>query len=638
MPSVKVFLKKYFMRTGNRAYENRSFSVDNISSSLEGTSSTIAAIATEREGESGSISHPAPDIDNDDPEKMHLRLPRKIGWFERRFTRLKHFWRPELTPMEIEQREQILKSKRIYAVMVRQMMVANKRIPQAYANLGLEYIRVNRTNDKYERSKPKRVHFCKWLFSADGNTIYGKVDSVPYGINPAKLVEDVVLTALTVSMGHPIGGRLDPNGGGVIISIALAGTMDIDDMFSFNKGLELISTSAPPLTYMVGATANGGRKTYNLEEFPHLLMAGTTGSGKSVALRGIAATFVARNRPEDVKLLMADLKRMDLVHFEGIPHLVTEIPEIPTGIVIEDCQIVPMLKWLEKENNRRQKMFAGAKVHDLASWNRRNRNARLPRIVVFIDELARLMRNSSTSKEFISMTYDLASTARAVGIYLVAATQFAKDKYITTDIKMNFSGRMCFSVPDLQASCCMIENGEAVNLYPPPGRGIFVHGVNRYKFQAPFISDGQLAEIVRNAKAGKTSGHLAASTELTYDEIVKWSLTENNGFLGLREAGREFNGRMEWVELQKFMASMEGKEYLYGGILYQVTPGGSHKARKLERSAIQPDPSTLPPDQDAVPAPCLDEPAFEAFTGECPKCGATRTQTPCEFCGSTVTS
>jgi hypothetical protein len=623
MPNVKVTLKKWWLRTGQRGMVGQSQALDNQSHELTGESSSLDEIAQGRAGGSGSINNSAPDIDNEHPEKMHLRLPRHIGRLERWWTRTRHFWKPVLTPMELEQIEQARNNARIRLVMIRQMMIANKVLPQAYANLGFEYIRINKSNDKYERSKPKRVHFCKWQFSADGNTIYGKVDSVPYGINPAKLVQDEVLTALTVSMGHPCGGRLDPNGGGVVISVALAGTMDIDDMFAFNKALELISESAPPLTYMVGATANGGRKTYNLEEFPHLLIAGTTGSGKSVALRGIVATFVARNMPDNVKLLLADLKRMDLVHFEGIPHLITEIPQIPTGIVIEDAQIIPMLKWLEKENNHRQEMFSTAKVHSLAEWNRKHRNRKLPRIVVFIDELARLMRNQATSKEFISLTYDLASTARATGIYLVMATQFAKDKYITTDIKMNIPGRMCFSVPDLQASVCMIETGEAVNLYPPPGRGIFVHGVNKFKFQAPFVSDGQLSEIVKNAIAGKTSGKLAAATELTEDEIIKWALTENNGFLGAREAFREFTGRMEWNELVKMLGTMDNKTYLFGEQQYKVLAPAGQRARQLEQLTSN---SVTPPSETPVASPRV-EPI------SCPHCGATRKCDPCEFCG-----
>jgi hypothetical protein len=148
---------------------------------------------------------------------------------------------------------------------------------------------------------------------------------------------------------------------------------------------------------------------------------------------------------------------------------------------------------------------------------------------------------------------------------------------------MNIPGRMCFSVPDLQASVCMIETGEAVNLYPPPGRGIFVHGVNKFKFQAPFVSDAQLAEIVGNAIQGKTSTKLAAAMELTFDEIVRWALTENNGFLQAQQVFREFSSRMEWHDLVKMLADMDDKIFTFNDMQYRVIPGAGQRARQLEQ-------------------------------------------------------
>jgi hypothetical protein len=581
--NIRVRLNKWRMRTGQRSIHNFSMPLEAVSTPCEGQSQASAATAALASGESIASTIPIEDVDNTDPEKVHLRIPKKIGRIKRWASRFHKFWKPPLTPAELELQEQTQRNMRIRVAMYRQMMIANKRIPMAYANLGIEYQRKT-TKDKYERSKPRRVRFSKWQFSSDGNTVYGKVCSVPYGFSPAKLVEPEVLTALSVALGHPVGGKCGNLGEGVIIYVSLAGTMDIPDMFSFSAALPLISESAPPLTYFVGAGENGSRKTYNLEELPHLLIGGSTGSGKSVALVGILSTFIARNTPETVRLLMADLKRMELVHFEGTPHLITDIPEIPTGIVVDDKQIIPMLKWLEAENNRRQALFAKERIHNLAEWNRRNRVRKMPRIVVAIDELARLMRNAATSKEFVDLTYDLASTARATGIYLIMATQFAKDKYITTDIKMNVPGRMAFSVPDLQGSISMIDNGDAVNLYPPPGRGIFMHGVNRFKFQSPFISTAQIAEVVRNAKAGKTVTTLAIGETVTYEDIVKWALTENNGFMQAREAFREFSGRIEWNELVKMLGEMDDKVYPFGDAQYRVTPPAGQRARQLEIS------------------------------------------------------
>jgi hypothetical protein len=580
MANIKVVLNKWRMKTGQRNIHNISQPLEAISTPIEGKSFTLNKKAETSSGNSFSVSNPVIDVPNDNPEQVHLRIPKRVGRLHRLLHRTKKFWKPELTPAELEVKEQERKNLKILAAMYRSMRIADKRIPQAYANLGIEH--VVKTKDKYERGRSRRVRFSKWVYSADGNTIYGKVSEVPYGFSPAKLVESEVLTALSFSLGHPVGGKCGNLGEGVIIYVSLAGSMDIPDMFSFSASLPLISESAPPLSYFVGAGENGARKIYNLEELPHLLIGGSTGSGKSVALVGMLATFIARNTPETVRFLFADLKRMELVHFQGVPHLITEIPEIPTGIVVEDEQIIPMLKWLETENNRRQAEFAKARIKNLAEWNRKNRVRHMPRIVVAIDELARLMRNVNTRKEFIDLTYDLASTARATGIYLIMATQFAKDKYITTDIKMNVTGRMAFSVPDLQGSIAMIDTGEAVNLYPPPGRGIFVHGVNRFKFQSPFITTPQVAEIVKRAIEGKTVSTLAIGEVVTIDNIIHWALTENNGYLQTRETFREFTGRIEYHELIALLNEMDNQVYTFGDAQYRVIAPAGQRARQLE--------------------------------------------------------
>ena len=625
MPNLKVRLNRWKMRTGQRGMTGRSSDIENVSTPLEASSKSLDAIALDKTGASNSHNNPAPDIDNTDLEKMHLRLPRRIGKLERWWTRTKHFWKPKLTPIEREQLDQVRKNARIRNIMIRQMAIANKVIPQAYANLGIEYIRTKRT-DKYEKTRIQRVRFCKWLFSSDGNTIYGKVNDIPYGHNATELVDSKVLTHLTTALGHPCGGRLDQNGGGVVISVALAGTMDIDDMFAFNKALELISPSAPPLTFMVGATSNGGRKTYNLKEMPHLLIAGSTGSGKSVAMLGIVGTFAARNTPDELRMLLADFKGVDFCHFENLPHLVRTIPEIPSGIVDKNSQVLPMLKWLEKENHDRQTAFSNARVHNLDDWNRHHHTNKLPLIVVVVDEIAQMNRDKKTKDEFTNMVYSIASTSRATGIHLVLSTQFPKDEYISTAIKMNIPGRMAFSVPDLHGSICMIENGDAVNIFPPPGRGIFVHGVNRFMFQSPYISDGQIKEIIRNAVEGRRTANMAKGTELAPEEIVQWALTENNGSLQAQAVFREFTERMEWHALVTLLSEMDNKIYPYGDASYKVIPGGSHRARQLEKLAIS----------EGAPAASQPEPGpvAEAIVPEvCPHCGAERHCNPCEFCG-----
>ena len=128
MPNVKVTLNRWWLRTGQRGMVGQSHAIDNQSHELTGESKTLDAIAIGELGDSGSINNPAPDIDNEHPEKMHLRLPRRIGRIERWWTRTRHFWKPELTAMEKEQLEQVRNNAHIRMIMVRQMMIARTRV------------------------------------------------------------------------------------------------------------------------------------------------------------------------------------------------------------------------------------------------------------------------------------------------------------------------------------------------------------------------------------------------------------------------------------------------------------------------------------------------------------------------------
>lgn len=588
MANIKQVLRKWYFRTGQHGKTGHSETVENRSLTLENTGQASLGASAARSGDSQTTGRDIPNLENPDPEKNHLRFPKRIGKLARWLRRTRVFWKPELTPAEIDILEQNRRNAKIRQTMIREMRIANKLIPNSYAGLGIEYHRTSKS--KHEREKIQRVEFSKWLYTADGNTIYGKVRKIPYNHSASELVTNDALTNLSFSLGHPVGGKCGDKGEGVVIYVSLAGTLDIPDLVKFADVLDLISEAAPPLSVFLGIGENSAKHVYNLEELPHLLIGGSTGSGKSVALTSIIATIVARNTPKDVKLLLADLKRIDLILFEGVPHLITEIPEIPSGIVVDDKQIIPMLKWLEAENNRRQALFGKAKIRNLAEWNKKNRSKHLPRIVVACDEFARLMRNKSTEKEFISLTYDLASTARATGIYLYLATQFAVSRYVSTDIKMNIPGRIAFSVPDLQGSVALIDCNEAVNLYPPAGRGIFCHGVNKFKFQAPFISTAQILAIVKNSQAGKKFQKAAIPECLSEEEIINWSLTENNGFLATYATFNHFAQRITQGELKRLLQSMDNKKYSIGEESYQVLPAMGGRARQLQRLPAGEDP------------------------------------------------
>jgi S-DNA-T family DNA segregation ATPase FtsK/SpoIIIE len=173
---------------------------------------------------------------------------------------------------------------------------------------------------------------------------------------------------------------------------------------------------------------------------PHLLIAGTTGSGKSVCIAALTACLVMNNAPEDLRLVMIDPKMVELVRFNGLPHLF--------GKVETDLQrILGVLQWVVAEMDRRYKILEASHSRNLESYNRKARRHKgeevLPRIVVLIDELADLMM--STPEQTEPALVRLAQMARATGIHLVVATQRPSTDVITGLIKANFPARLSFA-------------------------------------------------------------------------------------------------------------------------------------------------------------------------------------------------
>jgi hypothetical protein len=624
MSNIKVVMNLFRLRTGKRAMVRQSDPQLNLSQPLEAGSASSQAEAQDHAADSQTVMNTIPEVINDDQERARIRNSRPVGKLTRRLRRLQRLIVPELTPQEQELLEKRRQLARINRLRWMDAATANKRIINAYASVGKVYHR-SRRGDKFEREKIEYVHFGQWRWTE--GTLYGKVDRIPNGVNAGELVDQGVLDHLSIAVGHPVGGKLDP-ATGVIIWISLAGTMDIENLFSYQNALKLISPSDPPLAFMVGATVNGGRAVRDLEPIPHLLIAGTTGSGKSVFLSQLVATLVARNTPATLNLLLADLKEgADMIHFEGVPHLVRDIDEIPNGVAVRNDQILPLLHWLQHTNKSRMQLFAKSKLRNIFEYNRRH-TTKLPRIVFAIDELAQITNNPSTEKLFNAIFYDLASTGRSSGIHIIASTQYPKAEFIPTKITMNFSGRVCFSLPNSAQSVVVLDSNEAVGL-SPSGRGVFYHGVDRFLFQAPLITDRNIHEIVENARGGKVLVDLASATELTVEEIIEWALTKNNGGLAAHDVYAAFRDRMAYHALLMLLSGMDNQIYTYQDRRYRVVPGNNNRARRLELTDGQ-----GPEGQPGAPSqPDQVIPVQTGDVVECPNCGAPRHENPCEYCG-----
>ncbi|WP_051259767.1 DNA translocase FtsK [Peptoniphilus mikwangii] len=247
------------------------------------------------------------------------------------------------------------------------------------------------------------------------------------------------------------------------------------------------------LPLALGKDVSGSIVMSSIDKMPHLLIAGATGSGKSVCINTIITNILYKSSPKDVRLLLIDPKVVELSVYNGIPHLL-----IP--VVTDPKKAAFALNWAVGEMEKRYKLFAENSVRDLTSYNKKiekigNEDERLPKIVVIVDELADLMMVAQGEVEdYIAR---LAQMARAAGIYLIIATQRPSVDVITGTIKANIPSRIAFSVSSAIDSRTILDMAGAEKLL---GKGDMLFYPGFYskpvRIQGSFISDEEVESVV----------------------------------------------------------------------------------------------------------------------------------------------
>ncbi|MFO7542915.1 MAG: DNA translocase FtsK 4TM domain-containing protein [Thiobacillus sp.] len=322
-------------------------------------------------------------------------------------------------------------------------------------------------------------------------------------------------------------------------------------------GSKSYNDSASPLTVTLGKDISGNPVVADLGKMPHLLVAGTTGSGKSVGVNAMILSLVYKSDPSAVRMIMVDPKMLELSIYEGIPHLLAPV-------VTDMKQAASALNWCVGEMERRYKLLSAVGVRNLAGYNQKVRDAKkagtplmhpfsltpdnpeplepMPMIVVMIDELADLMM--VVGKKVEELIARLAQKARAAGIHLILATQRPSVDVITGLIKANIPTRIAFQVSSKIDSRTILDQmgaeallGQGDMLYLPPGSGLpqRVHGA--------FVSDNEVHRVVDYLKSlgepdyiegvlespeeageGGEFGEAAAESDPLYDQAVAYVL------------------------------------------------------------------------------------------------------------------
>jgi S-DNA-T family DNA segregation ATPase FtsK/SpoIIIE len=246
-----------------------------------------------------------------------------------------------------------------------------------------------------------------------------------------------------------------------------------------------------PLKFALGRDVTGHPINTTIENMPHLLIAGTTGSGKSVCVNAILTCFLLHNTPDDLRMILIDPKRVELTSYNGVPHLLAPV-------VVEIERVIGALQWMTREMDKRYHLFAQVGARNITDYNARMKmqgNKKLPFLVVVIDELADLMMIAPGETE--QTITRLAQLARATGIHMILATQRPSVDVVTGLIKANFPARIAFAVASNTDSRVILDQPGAERLL---GRGDML-------FQAPdapapirlqgvFVSDHEIQNLV----------------------------------------------------------------------------------------------------------------------------------------------
>ncbi len=256
------------------------------------------------------------------------------------------------------------------------------------------------------------------------------------------------------------------------------------------------SKSDIPLT--LGKDVEGNILISGMEDMPHLLIAGATGSGKSVCINSIITSVIYKSSPKDVKLMLIDPKVVELSVYNGIPHLLIDVVTNPKKAAFA-------LNWAVDEMEKRYEAFAENHVRDLKGYNKKmmaegKEDEKLPKILIIVDELADLMMVAS--KEIEEYIARLAQKARAAGMHLILATQRPSVDVITGTIKANVPSRIAFAVASSVDSRTILDMGGAEKLL---GKGDMLFYPSKYpkpkRIQGAFISDGEVERLVDFVKS-----------------------------------------------------------------------------------------------------------------------------------------
>ena len=478
-------------------------------------------------------------------------------------------------PEEIERR-QVRKEARWFADAIR------RRLTQ----LDLCY----RYPQSSKKSGVQEVQFFKLIGSPQAVYILINTMLLPRGIRLADLADEAVLADLEVVCRRPVRFIRKPQSGAFFLVERQSGVWGIPRRLLYGDVLsDWPDSSNKKLLVPLGVGENRNLFYRSLARFPHALIGGATGAGKTTFMHGWICSLVLKHSPDEVRLALVDLKGgTEFTRYKKLPHLMTnELIGADLeggGFVKRADDVVPLLGFMQQEMDRRLDRFEKAGgIQNLNVWNYRKRNSALPRLVLFVDELAVIMLDPVLKKPAKRLLADITARGRAPGVHVVLATQRPEVKVVDGLIKGNIDARFAFRVTDNASSMVILDSTEAARFddSTPLGRFIFRSGLEKVELQAPFITDAQIAQYVKSVVEGRNIEE-SEGARIAPEDIFRFSVEQLGGNFSWRVLYQALEGEVSKNYLCRLGEDYEGELIDVDGILYMLeASNGGNVPRRL---------------------------------------------------------
>lgn len=492
---------------------------------------------------------------------------------------------------ELRELAELRERKALSALLESEAKLAERRIINCLTRINICY-RFKKSEQDFFVSGVQEVQILRASLADSALYFHIDTDHLPRGVVTTQITSPETLTELSLACGKTVSADYDTDHGLILIMSRSGNANGIPEEVNYTHIINDIPENRDPFTIPIGVGQNGRRHYASFSDMVHMLVAGTTGSGKSTFLHGTLLSLAQRVSPEMAKFILVDLKGgMEFNFYTGLPHLL-QIPQAPTGIIDNRDAVLPVVMYLIEEGEKRMAILKKDDCQNIGQYNRGRRKKIMPHIFFVVDEYADIKLDPQLGRDVEDMLVNVASRMRAVGIHIIICTQTPKSEVINTRIKGVLEARVAFNCPSGPMSMTILDSYAAHNL-KPVGRAVFSFK-GELQVQTPKVQRDQIRQIVADLRDGKL-GVITRQHDVTFEEIAENALRNDNGYISADRLYMIYKNRgISRDELRELITSHNGEEFIMGMTPYTLILTSNKGYRVVAKDSSN--------DQEHIPA------------------------------------